>query len=165
MRTDHSALTWLLSFRNLEGQTGRWVQRPQEYNFTSEHRKGIRHTNADALSRRPCSEGCSHCQKLELRSGEPRVRIVFTAPADGWDQQALRTEQLANNDLGPLIQEIETGRHPEWRDISNLGPNLQELLGPVEIPLIDGRRVGALLGVGRWEKEDGPSSRPSRQSG
>ena len=122
MRTDHSALTWLLSFRNLEGQTARWVQRLQEHNFTSEQRQGIRRTNADALSRRPCPEGCSHCQKVELRSGEPRARMVVTAPADGWDQQALRTEQLAENDLGPLIQEIETGRRPEWRDISIRGP-------------------------------------------
>jgi hypothetical protein len=35
--TDHSALTWLLSFRNLEAQTARWVQSLQEYNFTSDH--------------------------------------------------------------------------------------------------------------------------------
>jgi hypothetical protein len=47
LRTDHSALTWLLSFRNLEGQTARWVQRLQEYNFTSEHRQGRKHTNAE----------------------------------------------------------------------------------------------------------------------
>ena len=108
LSTDHSALTWLLGIRNLKGQTARWVQRLQEYNFTSKHRQGIRHTNADALSRRPCPEGCSHCQKVELRSCEPRVRMFVTAPANGWDQQALRTEQLADNDLGPLIQEIET---------------------------------------------------------
>jgi len=30
LRTDHSALTWLLSIRNLEGQTARWVQCLQE---------------------------------------------------------------------------------------------------------------------------------------
>jgi len=65
--TDNSALTWLLSFRNLEGQTARWVQRLQEYNFTSEHRQGIRRANADTLSRCPCPEGCSHCQKVEQR--------------------------------------------------------------------------------------------------
>jgi hypothetical protein len=54
LHTDRSALTWLLSFRNLEGQTARWVQRLQEYNFTTEHRQGIRHTNADALFRCSC---------------------------------------------------------------------------------------------------------------
>jgi hypothetical protein len=36
LRTDHSALTWLMSFRNLEGHTARWIQHLQEYNFTSE---------------------------------------------------------------------------------------------------------------------------------
>lgn len=35
---DHSTLTWLLSFMNLEGQRAQWVQRLQEYNFTSEYR-------------------------------------------------------------------------------------------------------------------------------
>jgi len=85
LRTDHSALTWLLNFRNLEGQTARWVQRLQEYNFKSEHRQGIRHTNADALSRRPCPEECSHCQKVEHRADGKRVRIVAVAAANGWD--------------------------------------------------------------------------------
>ena len=149
LRTDHSALTWLLSFRNLEGQTARWVQRLQEYNFTSDHRQGIRHTNAETLSRRPCPEGCSHCQKLELRSGEPRVRMVVTAPADGWDQQALRTEQLAD-DLGPLIEEIEAGPRPEWRDISNRGPIYKSYWAQLEsLALMDG------VLVRHWESADG----------
>ena len=90
LRTDHSALTWLLSFRNLEGRTARSIQRLQEYSFTSEHRQGIRHTNADALSKRPCPEGCSHCHKVEQRADSQKARIVVAAPADGWDQQALR---------------------------------------------------------------------------
>jgi hypothetical protein len=30
LRTDHSALTWLMSFKNLEVQTARWIQRLQE---------------------------------------------------------------------------------------------------------------------------------------
>jgi hypothetical protein len=64
LRTDHSALTWLLSFRNLEGQATRWVQRLQKY-FTSNHHQGIRHTNADTISRRPYPEECFHCQKIE----------------------------------------------------------------------------------------------------
>jgi hypothetical protein len=33
--TDHSALTWHMSFKNLEGQTVCWIQCLQEYNFTS----------------------------------------------------------------------------------------------------------------------------------
>ena len=46
------------------------------------------------------------------------MRIIVTAPADGWDQQVLRSKQLADNDLEPLMREIETGRRPEWWDIT-----------------------------------------------
>jgi hypothetical protein len=56
LRTDNSAFTWLLKFKILESQTARRVQHLQEYNFTSE-RQGLKHTNADALSRRQCPRG------------------------------------------------------------------------------------------------------------
>jgi cell fate (sporulation/competence/biofilm development) regulator YlbF (YheA/YmcA/DUF963 family) len=51
LQNDHSALTWLMSFKNLEGQTAHWIQCQQEYNFTSEHCQGQKHNNANALSR------------------------------------------------------------------------------------------------------------------
>jgi hypothetical protein len=35
LRTDHSVPTWLMSFKNLEGQTARWIQCLQEYNCSS----------------------------------------------------------------------------------------------------------------------------------
>jgi hypothetical protein len=40
LHTDHSALTWLMRFKNLEEQTARWIQHLQEYSFTSEHCQG-----------------------------------------------------------------------------------------------------------------------------
>jgi hypothetical protein len=55
-----------MSFKNLEVQTARWIQRMQDYNFTSEYRQGQKHNNADALSRPPCQEECTHCHKLEV---------------------------------------------------------------------------------------------------
>jgi hypothetical protein len=64
LHTDHSALTWLMNFMNLEGQTVCWIQCLQEYNFTSEHGLRRKHNNAGALFRWPCQEGCTHCQKL-----------------------------------------------------------------------------------------------------
>ena len=66
LRTDHSALQWLLSFRHPEGQVARWLERLQQYEFTVEHKAGTKHGNADALSRRPCrSEICKHCDRLD----------------------------------------------------------------------------------------------------
>jgi hypothetical protein len=65
-----------MSFKNLEGQTARWIQRLQEYNFTSKHRKGLKHNNADALSRRSCQEECTHCHKVEARAYVKKIRAI-----------------------------------------------------------------------------------------
>ena len=67
IRTDHASLRWLMSFRNLEGQLARWLERLQQYNFQILHRKGVSHGNADGLSRRPCIDvPCNYCIKVEL---------------------------------------------------------------------------------------------------
>jgi hypothetical protein len=122
LRTEYSALSWLLSFRNLEGQTARWVQRLQEYNFTCEYRQGRKHTNADALFRRPCQEECFHCRKVKQRADGPKIQVVAAAAAEGWDRAAPRKEQLADGDVGQLLQEVEAGQRPEWRGISDRSP-------------------------------------------
>ena len=53
IRTDHSALRWLYNFKDPEGQVARWIEVLNCYNFEIQHRPGLRHRNADALSRRP----------------------------------------------------------------------------------------------------------------
>ena len=53
VRTDHSALQWLRTFKEPVGQVARWIERMAEYDFDIVHRPGIRHANADALSRYP----------------------------------------------------------------------------------------------------------------
>ena len=63
LRTDHSALRWLLNFRQPEGQVARWIETLQQYDFDIEHRPGVSHGNADSLSRRPClQDSCKHCE-------------------------------------------------------------------------------------------------------
>lgn len=40
LRTDHSSLTWLLSFKEPEGPIARWLEQLQDYAFTVEHQAG-----------------------------------------------------------------------------------------------------------------------------
>ena len=51
--TDHNSLTWLLGFKNVEGQLARWLEELVLYDMVVIHRPGKEHVNADALSRIP----------------------------------------------------------------------------------------------------------------
>ncbi|XP_013381256.1 uncharacterized protein LOC106152279 [Lingula anatina] len=53
VRTDHSSLTWLLRFKEPQGQLARWIEELSQYHMIVQHRPGVKHQNADALSRRP----------------------------------------------------------------------------------------------------------------
>ena len=65
IRTDHSALRWLLkTFKNPEGQISRWIEVLSAYNFVIEQRAGKLHGNCDGLSRIPCHH-CPGCKRLE----------------------------------------------------------------------------------------------------
>ena len=82
LRTDHNSLTWLFRFKSPQGQLARWLEALCQFDFIIEHRPGVKHGNADALSRQdvmdescdcyhagadptrlPCG-GCDHCTKL-----------------------------------------------------------------------------------------------------
>ena len=81
IRTDHAALTWLVSMSTTDRSLARWATFVSGYNYTCEHRPGRLHVNADALSRvkyRPCEyEGCTDCAPgattFQIPSGEEKV--------------------------------------------------------------------------------------------
>jgi hypothetical protein len=64
IRTDHGALNWLRNFKNPEGQLVRWLEVLGTYIYIIKHRAGLRHLNADGLSRRPCNT-CKHCEQRD----------------------------------------------------------------------------------------------------
>ena len=56
IRTDRNSLRWLQNFKDPQGQIARWLEILAEYDFTIQHRPGLKHSNADALSRLPCRQ-------------------------------------------------------------------------------------------------------------
>ena len=137
VRTDHASLKWLFNFCQPEGQVARWLQKLQEYQFEVVHRAGKSHMNADVLSRRPCYESeCKFCssreerdapnnaiddtdERNECKSNVVRSTTKSTEPVLlSWTREQLRTMQMQDPDIGPIVEWKRRGQRPEWQDIS-----------------------------------------------
>ena len=56
LRTDHHSLKWLKTFKRPEGILARWIETIAEFDYTTQHRPGRLHSNADAVSRQTCKQ-------------------------------------------------------------------------------------------------------------
>ena len=122
VRTDHQALKWLLEFREPQGQVARWLERLQEYHFDVEHRPGNKHTNADALSRRPRRRS-QHGDCPSCKRGQPEVNKAHVSTVNGdskedtdspawhvgWRREDLARAQRDDPDIGPVLQLLTQG--------------------------------------------------------
>jgi len=83
IRTDHAALQWIQKTPEPIGQQARWCEIIQEFQYDIEHRAVRLHTNADAMSRRPCRQ-CGHEPEKEIRADhfEEEFNIVRTIDAN-----------------------------------------------------------------------------------
>ncbi|GFX77639.1 retrovirus-related Pol polyprotein from transposon 412 [Trichonephila clavipes] len=110
-------------------QVARGIQRLNEYYFDIRHRKGSSHGNAHALSRRPCPENCRHCSRVETKY-DYAIRQITTStatPPDPWSDENVREDQMADPDIKPLIEFMESSSNkPSWQDISAYSPTTKQ---------------------------------------
>jgi hypothetical protein len=60
--------------------------------------------------------------KVEQQKSSRKVQGIAAATADHWHRAALRREQLNEHDMGQILQEVEAGQCPEWKDIADCSP-------------------------------------------
>ena len=122
VRTDHNSLTWLMRFKDAEGQLARWLEELAQFDIQILHRKGSQHTNADALSRVP--DNLTHCDCY--RAGQD----LKCLPCGGCPYCTRATEQWKQfeedvDDVVPLavtthINLVTTpSSSSNWEDLSN----------------------------------------------
>lgn len=75
VRTDHSALKWLMSFKDPQGQVARWIEFLGTYDLDIRHRPGAKHCNANSLSRYPCLQ-CGITEESKINKEEPEINII-----------------------------------------------------------------------------------------
>jgi hypothetical protein len=61
-----------------------------------------------------------------------QVRVIAAVAAAGWDPVVLRMEQLNGLDIGPILQEVQTGQRQEWKDIANRSSTYKSYWAPWE---------------------------------
>ena len=131
VRTDHAALKWLLNFKHQEGQLARWLELLQTNDFDIEHRPGRNHSNADALSRRPCPSSCSHCSSQELKEDRatteqnPKIvrqvnnTIITEQTALQWTDEEVKRAQRNDVHIKHICQWLEKdSTKPPWAEIA-----------------------------------------------
>ena len=144
IRTDHGALRWLTNFQDPQGQVAWWLEVLGTYDYEIQHRAGIRHNNADALSRGPCRQ----CGREGVCSTSQPVKVLTRAAAKQADAQADKTNTSKESDSpwmgeGPLskpnlvkAQEADPvlaklanwkkeAVRPKWADVAAEGATLK----------------------------------------
>ena len=80
VRTDHASLQYLKTLKDIPDQIYRWLLFLEQYDYKIEVRAGKLHTNADTLSRVPCSGKICICEKVEQfeKRAKTKVGAVYT---------------------------------------------------------------------------------------
>lgn len=116
VRTDHGSLAWLYRFKEPTGQLGRWLEELGQFDMTIQHRPGVRHSNADALSRIPapgpvckCYEagrklqdlpchGCKYCTRLHQQWERFQDEVDYVVPLAVREISVTAAETAAETD-------------------------------------------------------------------
>ena len=119
IRTDHAALLWLRKTPEPIGQQSRWLEQLEAFVFVVEHRPGVKHSNADAMSRLPCPQ-------CRMDDTEPAVVNTIqgkntsdtnTDPEDLWEATNLAKLQSEDVSLKEIYQMKSTfgDQKPDWQ--------------------------------------------------
>ena len=116
IRTDHASLPWLLRASTPTGQLARWFEVLSEFEFTLKHRKGLKHNNADGLSRQICQD-CKQCQRYlvpEASQMQP-VRIDAVSTHLAGQQIDLAKAQELDEHIGDVYHGVREQKPPSDR--------------------------------------------------
>ena len=131
LRTDHSSLQWLQNFRELKGQLARWLEQLQEYDFTIVHRAGGKHSNADAMSRRPsgCDQMVSQTTADCNNQDNHPVAVAQNVNEDTVETtDEMYTFQINDAVISPILHAKKTGTKPTDDELKGEGRAVHILL-------------------------------------
>ena len=114
IRTDHAAFQWLRRTPDPVGQQARWLVQLAPYEFDIVHRPGVRHANADGVSRIPCRQ----CGRTDDEDNPELVASVTLEGDDDWSPETLVVKQNENPEIAEFRELLLqfTDRKPYWSE-------------------------------------------------
>jgi len=107
IRTDHAALSWLRKTAEPMPQLARWLTLIEQYDYEVVHRPGVKHSNADGLSRRPV---ISKDEPDEVSKSEQNAVRLVTAEQENFSPfLSLNHEQTVDYMLSLMPAHDEEG--------------------------------------------------------
>lgn len=128
LRTDHASLQWLRNFKSPEGQVARWLEVLECFDFEFQHRPGIQHGNADALSRsmHAIEDVCA------VTRGQIRTKDNSSTSEDSnWlssctiNLEDLKLHQMSDPTTSDVLSWLRDGERPEHDVVMQGGAELK----------------------------------------
>ena len=116
IQTDHAALQWLMKTPEPIGQRSRWVEQSAAFDFEVIHRPGVRHQNADSISRILCRQCDWEADDVEVVAPVKEEGPVDLSPAAMKDLQSKDPDII---EFKELMQNY-SDRRPTWHELDGL---------------------------------------------
>ena len=118
LRTDHAALRWSKKLQSRLANKSRWLEQLEAFDFEIEHRPGLKHTNADAMSQIPCSQCRGLDEEMELMNviTDMQEEVETEDVCDKRNIAKFQENDVAIGEFYQLKKEFQNNQ-PEWKDI------------------------------------------------
>jgi hypothetical protein len=111
----------------------------------------------------PVKRNVTTAKRSRHEQTSKQVRAIANVVTGGWDPATLKTEQLNDPDIGPILQEVETGQLPELKDNANRIPTYKSYWAQWK-SRCEKRNTRAQLEIRQRPISNSPDSSSSEQS-
>lgn len=154
LRTDHIALKWLKTMDEPKGMTLRWLETLGNHEFTIQFRPGVKHGNADGMSRIEHARAPTEAEEKESENEAMYTlqSLVYSTPIT---EAELLEAQQEEDELKQVRTWLETGTKPSRREIRDQSLVLRQYLAIMECLYISrGGLIRRQAQTGEFYKHD-----------